>query len=195
MPAVFSDLFVWYQIPILIVLVVTFILFSLSSKRKSIISTKPRSLIVFGKLVILFFLFGALILPSVNRARVLELCAVCKTRLKGLGTAIELYHQTNKAYPPSPKEMIKEGFASIKNFKCPLDTQDREISYFYLPPLETDDGETFVMCDYKDNHENKRFILAKAGHVVEYSEEEFQAELKKPHNTRFAEALKKEEGL
>lgn len=139
-------------------------------------------------------LLVSLLLPSVNRARELAKQAVCKTRLKGIGTALELYNQAENGYPLTITPLIEEGYASIKNFKCPSDTQDREISYFYLPPVETDNGRTFVMCDLKGNHKDLRNVLAKAGHVTYYSEEEFQTELAQPYNARFAEALKKAEG-
>lgn len=135
-----------------------------------------------------------LLMSESGRPRELAKRAVCKTHLKGLGTAMELYHQECKVYPPTPKELVEEGYASSKNFQCPSDIQHREMAYFYLPPLETDNGETFVMCDWKGNHENVRNILRKDGNVQEFSEEAFQADLAKPYNARFAEALRKAEG-
>jgi competence protein ComGC len=133
-------------------------------------------------------------IPPMGPSKELAKRAVCKTRLKGLGTAMELYHQKYKTFPPSPKEFIEEGDASPKNFKCPSDIQDRDMSYFYLPPLETDDGATFVMCDLKGNHKDMRYVLMKDGVVKEFSEEAFHEQLTDPYNARFAVELKKAEG-
>jgi len=194
MLAAFSDLFVWYQIPIFAILVLTSLSFKLLSKPVSKMGAFGRGSIFFGQLLLLFLLFFALVVPSLNRARNMAYRSVCKTRLKGLGIALEMYYKDKKAYPPSPKELIDGGYASDKNFQCPSDIVEQKVYYFYLPPLEADADETFVMCDMRGYHKNKRNVLAKAGHVAEYSEEEFQAELAQPYNTRFAAALKKAEG-
>jgi hypothetical protein len=139
-------------------------------------------------------LMVSILLPSVNRARELAKRAVCKTRLKGLGTALELYCQCEEAYPSDLKDLVEENYCSSKQFICPSAGNSKEISYFFLSPKKTDAGPTFVMCDYKGNHENLRNVLLKSGVVKEFSEEAFQAELSQPYNARFAAAIKKAEG-
>lgn len=145
--------------------------------------------------VIMAPLLVSILLPSVNRARELAKQAVCKTRLKGIGIALELYNQSENGYPSSWVNLVENGYASEKNFQCPSDPNLENGSYFYLPPQESDSGEMFVMCDLQGNHHGEiRNVLRKKGMVEGLSEEVFQMELTQPYNARFAEALKKAEG-
>jgi len=145
--------------------------------------------------IIMTPLLVSILLPSINRARELAKQAVCKTRLKGLGTALELYAQSENTYPFTLMDLVKKGYAMENNFQCPSDMNLENGSYFYLPPRESDSGEMFVMCDLKGNHHGEvRNVLRKKGMVEGLPEEAFQMELTQPHNARFAAALKKAEG-
>ena len=47
---------------------------------------------------------------------------------------------------------------------------------------------------FEGNHENLRNVLFVGCHVLEFTEEDFQMELAKPHNAPFAAALREAEG-
>ena len=89
---------------------------------------KGFTLIELLVVIAIIALLVSILLPSVNRARELAKRAVCKTRIKGLGTAFELFSQSEdgwmfNAYDPSASGnlalLVQEGYASGKNFVCP----------------------------------------------------------------------------
>ena len=66
-----------------------------------------------------------------------------------------------------------------------------------LPPMERYPdvpATTIVACDLRGNHEDGRNVLYADAHVQWCEEGEFQRELDKPANRRFAEALREHEG-
>ena len=70
-----------------------------------------------------------------------------------------------------------------------------EIHYFYLPPTAAEPSpETILACDLAVNHGGEgRNLVKLSGRVDWLTEEQFQAELAKPHNAEFAAALREAE--
>jgi len=102
--------------------------------------TKPTkrgfTLIELLVVIAIIALLVSILLPSLNRARELAKRAVCKTRLKGLGTAFELYNQAEKGWMYNSDDpttggnlalLVHGGYASGKNFVCPSMSDDKEL--------------------------------------------------------------------
>ncbi|MBN1942037.1 MAG: type II secretion system protein [Phycisphaerae bacterium] len=90
--------------------------------------SKGFTLIELLVVIAIIALLVSILLPSINRARELAKRAVCKTRIKGLGTAFELFSQSENGWPFNKNDpsasgnlalMVADGYASGKNFVCP----------------------------------------------------------------------------
>lgn len=104
---------------------------------------KGFTLIELLVVIAIIALLVSILLPSVNRARELAKRAVCKTRIKGLGTAFELFSQSENGWMFNVDDkttgghlalLVEDGYASGKNFVCPS-TSDLALEY-----EEDDDG-------------------------------------------------------
>ncbi len=154
-----------------------------TSLKKAVLAWLPTILV--GCLSVLFL--GVLV-PSIIRTRILAKRAVCQTNLKGIGTAIILYHANNQdEYPPSFKSLQSDDMM----FSCPSSDSDESIDYFYMPPPQLPGHNPIIACDYLDTHpDGIRNILYADGSIGDMTEDFFQQELAKPINAAFAEALK-----
>lgn len=115
---------------------------------------KGFTLIELLVVIAIIALLVSILLPSVNRARELAKRAVCKTRLKGLGTAFELFAQAEGGWPYNGDDgttggnlalLVSEGYASGKNFVCPS-TSDKD-----LIAIEDDTDPDIITGGYEDS--------------------------------------------
>ena len=161
--------------------------------------------IVLGVVLMPTALLVSILLPSLNRARSLAKQAVCAAHLNAIGNSMVLYAVENDdRYPPTLENLIDDGMTR-KMLRSPADKIERSCSYFYFTPEgkfpfapegEVGDQavETFIICTFDNVYNNFRHVLRADGSVNKLSTAEFQAELAKPYNARFAAALKKAEG-
>ncbi|MBN2243036.1 MAG: hypothetical protein JW793_10130 [Acidobacteria bacterium] len=90
--------------------------------------------------------FSAAILAGITRARTMAKQAVAKVRLRGLGTAIELYNQAEGKSPADWGQLVDEGYCSAKNLLNPL---SRHPDPKWNPDTKKLEGEVdFVLLDY-----------------------------------------------
>ncbi|HDY65359.1 MAG TPA: DUF4190 domain-containing protein [Phycisphaerae bacterium] len=152
--------------------------------------------IVLGVVLMPTALLVSILLPSLNRARSLAKQAVCMANLNAIGKGLIMYTAENEdQYPPTLEDLIETGMDE-KLLRSPADNIDRDCSYFYLAPTSMNEvpPEILVACTYKDVYEDFRHVMRIDCTVTRLSTAEFQAELAKPYNARFAAALKKAEG-
>lgn len=99
--------------------------------------TKGFTLIELLVVIAIIALLVSILLPSLNRARELAKRAVCKTRLKGLGTAFELFNQAENGWMYNSDDettggnlalLVQDGYASGKNFVCPSTSDDNLVA-------------------------------------------------------------------
>jgi len=120
---------------------------------------------------------------------------VCALNLRGIGKSLDMYAAVNDdQYPSVLEALIEAHYLPPKMFRSRTDKIDRPCSYFYLAPHKDDPVEVFVACTFKGVDVGVRRVLCFDGVVRQLSEAEFQAELAKPCNAKFAAALKKAEG-
>lgn len=139
-------------------------------------------------------LLVSILMPGLGRARELAKRAACMASLNGIGKAMAIYTMDFGEFPPDLETLIREG-QPAKFFRCPSARSGRKCDYFYLPPSPSTPRHTIIACDFKDNHNGQvRHVLTWDGSVRQFTEQEFQAELAKPHNAAFAVALRQAEG-
>ena len=125
---------------------------------------------------------------------------MCQTHLNVIGVGLIMYATENEdQYPPTLEDLIDENYLgqdSRKILRSPADNIDRSCSYFYFAPTSMNEvpPKILVACTYKDVYNGFRNVLQIDCTVTRLSNAEFQAELAKPYNARFAAALKKAEG-
>lgn len=153
------------------------------------------------KFLLVIPLLVSILLPSVNRARELAKQAVCKTHLKQIGVALEVYYMREDEYPQTLKNLYSvdevADYVAELNLRCPSDATKRDISYFYYPTSTSHpffSQQSILVCDFKDNHKGVRNVLYRDGVIKVLTEEDFQAELSKWTNEVFAVELRKAEG-
>jgi hypothetical protein len=104
-------------------------------------------------------------------------------------------NDNNDQPPPNLKALITTHFINDHTLQCPSTQTHRESDYFYFPPGPKDDPKALVLCDYKTNHGGEGRAVLVAGFAVRWMKEsDFQAELSKPYNSKFAQALREAEG-
>ena len=132
--------------------------------------------------------------PGLDRARKLDRRAVSAANLNGIGKALVLYGGTeNGARPQTLRPLVAEGFVGEKGLFYPGRAGDARAAYVYLPPVGGDPKDTIIACEQIGCSEGGRNFLTSDGVVHWVAEDEFQAELAKPQNARFGEALRKAE--
>ena len=155
--------------------------------------TIPTSLFAVG-------LWAAILVPALQQANELTNRTVCMSNLSSIGKGLTIYKgMHDNRFPPSLDALIAEG-QPRKHFVCPSVEPDRrpagqKFDYFYLPPESEGDMSGILICDFRANHRGKqRNVLSVGMAVRRLTEPQFQAELARPINARFAEALRKVEG-
>lgn len=124
-------------------------------------------------------------LPAVNRARYHAKCAVSKTRMKGLGTALEIYNAAEDGYPQDVAVLVEEGYVSSKMFTSPLSEKTAPrvkdgkfldpVDYVYIRPKPNAPGDTLMMYEKPENYQDgKTMVLYVAGHVQEIPASQLQ---------------------
>jgi hypothetical protein len=149
------------------------------------------------------------------RARDCGKSAACGMNLSNLGKAIAIYRASyDNQSPPSLDAIMQDGSQWSRMLVCFHDpyfwdnryrTDDYDgSSYFYCAPTNNDDYDmpadkaSIMACDTVPRHLAAIFRFDRYYHallsnhsVQRYTESEFQRELQKPHNRRFAEELAK----
>ena len=139
-------------------------------------------------------LLASILILGFARAREVRMRARCKAQLSGIGKAIEIYIIDFDEFPPDLETLIRGG-QTEKFFRCPSARSGRRHDYFYLPPSPSAPRHTMIVCDLRDNHKGQvRHVLIRDGSARQFTEQQFQAELAKPHNAAFAVALREAEG-
>jgi len=150
------------------------------------------------------------------RARDMGKSSGCAMNLSNLGKAIGLYRVSyDNQYPPNLNAILRDG-QSGKGLMCPHDPALRDnlwderegSSYFYCTPQNNDgydmpnDDASIIACDIAPFHlaavfrfDRCRNVLLSNGSVQRYTESEFQQDLQKPQNRRFAEEWAKGEKM
>ena len=141
-------------------------------------------------------LWIAILMPTLTRARELARREICMINLNNVGKVLAVYAADyDGRMPPNLDVLVGLGLVEPSHLLCPSDTGFGPASYFYLPGSPQDPPERIVACDYQENHRGEgRNVLFANGTVRWAKEAEFQAELAKPHNAEFAEALRAAEG-
>jgi len=117
--------------------------------------------------------------------------AYCLSQLHGIGKGVHLYAAGNNGqYPFALEDLIEDQYISRKMLRSPADKIDLACSYFYFAPNTESPDEAFMACTFDDVYKQFRHVLYFDGTVKKLSETEFQAELAKPYNAKFAAALK-----
>jgi len=142
----------------------------------------------------------------VYHAKEMARSAGCEMNLKNLGKAIAIYREKNDdQYPLNQDALLQDGSQSNKMLVCLESTlcEGDGSSFFYVAPRANSDAPAddacIIACDTEPLHPaskynifrigGRRNVLLSNGDVQHYSESEFQQELQKPQNRRFAEEL------
>jgi len=105
-------------------------------------------------------------------------------------------------FPPSLRTLVNKRLISETTLKYPGHKSKRTSDYFYLRPADNDSPDTLVVCEFKDcsDGRGRNYLLVRDvvgavsdGQARRASEDEFQALLLLPHNTKFAAALRRVE--
>ena len=136
---------------------------------------------------------AAIALPALTKARENARRTVCIHNLHQIGMAVQMYRVDKNQSPKDLDALIEQKVITASGLKCPTANSPRKSDYFYLPPADNAKAEVIVVCDLAGNHPNGRNVLFHDGSVRWMSEQDFQTELEKPENAKFAEAIKKAE--
>ena len=141
-------------------------------------------------------LMVAILLPSLARARELAKQALCQAQLRSVGNAIALYRGAYAGVAPADLQVVvDDGFLGAEGLECPSEPTSGNVDYFYFPSPAGAPGNALMACGWKANHSGEgRSVLSASGRAKWLTEADFQAELAKPHNAAFAEALAEAEG-
>ena len=184
---------------------------------------RPRKGLAAGAIVLGLLLFsvhwtvwGRAMPPDPRPAR-------CGTNLMSIGTGLVMYSvEHDGLYPEQLHVLVPDGLISLDTLECPsvdeenlsdshyVEVTDPELreqladglvddryrcDYFYLASPQEEEGKgVLIACDLRGNHEDGRNVLYADGHVQWCEEDDFQRELDKPANRRFADALREHEG-
>ena len=142
-------------------------------------------------LVVIVVVMITVVLPSIRRDRERLRRDVSATSLNIIGKGLVLYtHTYDGVYPQDLRLLVKGGSVGHEGLFYPGRAGDPRASYFYLPPVGTDRSDTIVACERIGCSKGGRNCLTVGNAVRWVTEAEFQAELDKPQNARFAAALR-----
>jgi len=139
----------------------------------------------------------------------LHVASICAMRLSCVGKAIAVYQAEHGQWPRDLETLANSGGLSPRELECPpFDASTDDTTYFYCAPLangppddqgdsQPQNGEPFILaCDIAPFHPAGLFDIfgpERCRHVVlsdfglkRFTESEFQRELQKPQNRRFA---------
>ena len=141
-------------------------------------------------------LMVAILLPALARGREMAKQAKCQAQLNSVGVAIASYRGGYAGAAPADLQMVvDDGLLSAEVLECPSEPTSGNVDYFYFPLPAGAPGNALMACGWKANHSGEgRNALSASGRAKWLTEADFQAELAKPHNAAFAEALAEAEG-
>ncbi|MCD4825159.1 MAG: DUF308 domain-containing protein [Phycisphaerae bacterium] len=117
---------------------------------------------------------------------------VSMANLHCIGKAIKMYEADYDQYPQQLSQLIEEGLGE-RTLYYP-GKRELGVAYFYLAPAKDAPAETIMACEKAGFDENDRNVLSADGSVQRITNDEFAEALAKPHNAKFAKALKRAEG-
>ena len=142
-----------------------------------------------------FAFVGDLVADNIERRGRFRLL-MCGANLHAIGCSVQLYMAVHDdSIPPDLETLIQAGYLTRDGLRRPSGRTRREQSdYFYLAPADDAPNEALIACDFEDNHDRLRHAVRFGSSAPAFTEEQFQAELREPHNTAFAKALRQAEG-
>jgi competence protein ComGC len=136
----------------------------------------------------------AIFVPVLGQARELARQAACQANMATLGQGMSIYKTEYKdVCPPNLDTLIKSGNVSEQSLHCPSSwNSPTSRDYIYVCPIKMCDPKTIIACDCGTWHTNGgRSILYTDGSVrFAKTDADFQAELAKPINAKFAAAMR-----
>ncbi len=147
-------------------------------------------------------LLAAVLVPTLQRANEMTNRTVCMSNLSSINKYIIIYKGENDGkWPADFQTLITQYQVSPQMFTCPcvsggIRPVGRSYDYFYFPPNSDDAPQTIVACDFAGNHrDGSRSVLFTSGCIKLVKPAAFQAELTKPENAAFADAMWQAEGM
>ena len=141
---------------------------------------KGFTLIELLVVIAIIALLVSILLPSLNKARELAKRAICKTRLKGFGTAFEIYASSHKdsypyntgrgdtiRYPTALNNMavlVLSGQQPGKMFVCPSVTEDDPL---IVEELSSTDPTTLIVDEDGDQIDENRISYSYQAAMLE----------------------------
>ena len=156
-----------------------------------------------------FAIAAAWVTPPVSRAQGVAKQSLCRNNLRTIGMSLLMYSKDYNGQLPADLKPVAPYWGGTwgdqhteKLLHCPASDGQRQCDYFVLlgPQPERlfdidSPSECILACEFRDNHGGKgRNVIFVDCHAAWMSEKEFQAELAKPQNAAFAEALRAAEG-
>ncbi|MCD4824382.1 MAG: DUF4190 domain-containing protein [Phycisphaerae bacterium] len=128
--------------------------------------------------------------------RILSRRAISQNNLHGLRHAITAYAaENNNQYPQQLSQLVKEKYITEKRLRYP-GKEKLGVAYCYLAPAKDAPAETIIACekagfDFNEHGRNVLFANLFANRNLRWmASDEFAKALAKPHNAKFAKALK-----
>lgn len=125
---------------------------------------------------------------------------LCLSNLSGIGKHLLAHAVANRGQMPPDLNAVPDPNGVLPGLLCcpAVETTPPSVGrcdYFYHPADGAATSKRIVACDYRTNHGGyRRCVLLSDGTVWSFTEPQFQAELARPENAAFAEALRKAEG-
>ncbi|MCD4825161.1 MAG: DUF4190 domain-containing protein [Phycisphaerae bacterium] len=117
---------------------------------------------------------------------------ISMTNLNRIHKAIKMHDAEYDQYPQQLSQLIEEDLGKgTLNYPGKWELG---VAYFYLAPAKDAPAETIMACEKAGFDENDRNVLSADGSVQRITNDEFAEALAKPHNAKFAKALKRAEG-
>ncbi|MCD4825160.1 MAG: DUF4190 domain-containing protein [Phycisphaerae bacterium] len=139
-------------------------------------------------------LAASIILPAFMRARVQARQTISQKNLSSIGKAAAMYAaENNDQYPQQLSRLVSTGKITEKMLRYPSHS-DTGVAYCYLAPAKGAPAKTIMACEKAGFNEKGRNVLFVGRYVRRMTNDEFAEALAKPHNAKFAKALKRAEG-
>ncbi len=149
-------------------------------------------IILSGLSILALPLTVSIMLPAVMRARESARRTVSMTNLSGIGKEILMYDAEYNQYPQQFSQLIENGLA--KGTLYYPGKRESGVAYFYLAPAKDAPAETIMACEKAGFDKEGRNVLFVDRNLQWMTSDEFAEALAKPHNAKFAKALKLAEG-
>jgi len=207
--AVVSFFLVWLSV---LLAIVGLVLSVKALKRKTARDIAVMGLVASILGLVLVAAFVAITTFGWNNKMAWDAAGSCSYRVSSIGRGIAIYQAAHAdQYPPNLEALLGDGvfLYDHESLRCPLDDLSDGTSYFYCAPRNNptpQDGTLpasfIIACEAvpahpvtgffgPDESNNRRHVLWSDGRIRLCTEAEFQQELQKTENRRFAKELAK----